>query len=31
MLGIGRGVLADPYFVQKILEGRGDEIIPWKD
>lgn len=31
MLGIGRGLLADPYFVQKILEGRGDEIIPWKE
>jgi 2-enoate reductase len=31
MLGIGRGLLADPYFVQKILEGRGSEIIPWKD
>ncbi len=31
MLGIGRGLLADPYFVQKILEGRGNEIIPWKE
>lgn len=31
MLGIGRGLLADPYFVQKILEDRGEEIIPWKD
>ena len=31
MLGIGRGLLADPYFVQKILERRGAEIIPWKD
>jgi len=31
MLGIGRGLLADPYFVQKILEGRGEDIIPWKD
>ena len=31
MLGIGRGLLADPYFVQKILDGRGEEIIPWKD
>jgi 2,4-dienoyl-CoA reductase-like NADH-dependent reductase (Old Yellow Enzyme family) len=31
MLGIGRGLLADPYFVQKILEGRSEEIIPWKD
>lgn len=31
MLGVGRGLLADPYFVQKILEGRGNEIIPWKD
>jgi len=31
MLGVGRGLLADPYFVQKILEGRGSEIIPWKD
>jgi 2,4-dienoyl-CoA reductase-like NADH-dependent reductase (Old Yellow Enzyme family) len=31
MLGIGRGLLADPYFVQKILDGRGQDIIPWKD
>jgi len=31
MLGIGRGLLADPYFVQKILEGREAEIIPWKE
>jgi 2,4-dienoyl-CoA reductase-like NADH-dependent reductase (Old Yellow Enzyme family) len=31
MLGIGRGLLADPYFVKKILEGREEEIIPWKD
>ena len=31
MLGIGRGLLADPYFIQKILEKRGKEIIPWKD
>ncbi|MFW9805864.1 MAG: NADH:flavin oxidoreductase [Candidatus Thorarchaeota archaeon] len=31
MLGIGRGLLADPCFVQKILEKRGKEIIPWKD
>jgi len=31
MLAIGRGLLADPYFVQKVLEGRGNEIIPWKD
>ncbi|MGY5858514.1 MAG: NADH:flavin oxidoreductase [Candidatus Thorarchaeota archaeon] len=31
MLAIGRGLLADPYFVQKILEGREDKIIPWKD
>lgn len=31
MLGVGRGLLADPYFVQKILEGRGEEIIPWKE
>ncbi|MFW9769359.1 MAG: NADH:flavin oxidoreductase [Candidatus Thorarchaeota archaeon] len=31
MLGIGRGLLADPYFVQKVLEGRGEEIIPWKE
>lgn len=31
MLGIGRGLLADPFFVQKILEGRADEITPWKD
>jgi len=31
MLGIGRGLLADPYFVKKILEGREAEIILWKD
>ncbi|MHA1965101.1 MAG: NADH:flavin oxidoreductase [Candidatus Thorarchaeota archaeon] len=31
MLGIGRGLLADPYFIQKVMEGRTDEIIPWKD
>ncbi len=31
MLGIGRGLLADSYFVQKILEDRADEIIPWKE
>jgi 2,4-dienoyl-CoA reductase-like NADH-dependent reductase (Old Yellow Enzyme family) len=31
MLGIGRGLLADPFFIQKILEGRDDEIIPWKE
>jgi 2,4-dienoyl-CoA reductase-like NADH-dependent reductase (Old Yellow Enzyme family) len=31
MLGIGRGLLADPNFVQKILEDRADQIIPWKD
>ena len=31
MLALGRGLLADPYFVQKILEGRADEIIPWKE
>ena len=31
MLGIGRALLADPDFVHKILEGRGKEIIPWKD
>jgi 2,4-dienoyl-CoA reductase (NADPH2) len=31
MLAIGRGLLADPYFVKKILEGRGNEIIPWKE
>ncbi len=31
MLGIGRGLLADPYFVQKILDGRGKDIIPWKE
>ncbi|MBE0526180.1 MAG: NADH:flavin oxidoreductase [Candidatus Thorarchaeota archaeon] len=31
MLGVGRGLLADPYFVQKVLEGRAEEIVPWKD
>jgi len=31
MLGIGRALLADPDFVHKILEGRGSEIIPWKE
>ena len=29
MVAIGRGLLADPKFVQKILDGRGDTIIPW--
>ncbi len=31
MLGIGRGLLADPYFIQKILEDREEDIIPWKE
>lgn len=31
LLGIGRGLLADPEFVNKMLEGRDDEIIKWKD
>jgi 2,4-dienoyl-CoA reductase-like NADH-dependent reductase (Old Yellow Enzyme family) len=31
MLGIGRGLLADPDFVNKMLEGRDDEIVKWKD
>ncbi len=31
MLAIGRGPLADQYFVQKILEGRGNQNIRWKD
>ena len=31
MLGIGRGLLADPLFVQKILENREKEIVPWQE
>lgn len=31
LLGIGRGLLADTEFAVKTLEGRDDEIIPWKD
>jgi len=31
LLGIGRGLLADAEFAVKTLEGRDDEIIPWKD
>lgn len=31
LLGIGRGLLADPDFVNKMLEGRDDEIVKWKD
>lgn len=31
MLALGRGLLADPYFVQKVLEDREEKIIPWKD
>ncbi|MHA2378404.1 MAG: NADH:flavin oxidoreductase [Candidatus Thorarchaeota archaeon] len=31
LLGIGRGLLADPEFAVKTLEGRDEEIVPWKD
>ncbi|MFX1415599.1 MAG: NADH:flavin oxidoreductase [Promethearchaeota archaeon] len=31
LLGVGRGLLADAEFALKTLEGRDDEIIPWKD
>jgi 2,4-dienoyl-CoA reductase-like NADH-dependent reductase (Old Yellow Enzyme family) len=31
LLGVGRALLADPEFVNKTLEGRDNEIIPWKD
>ncbi len=31
MLGIGRGLLADPFFVKKFLEDRESEIILWKE
>lgn len=31
LLGIGRALLADPEFVQKTLDKRDDEIVPWKD
>jgi 2,4-dienoyl-CoA reductase-like NADH-dependent reductase (Old Yellow Enzyme family) len=29
MVAIARGLLADPKFVEKILKGQGDTIIPW--
>ena len=29
MVAIGRGLLADPRFVEKILNKQGDAIIPW--
>jgi len=31
LLGLGRCLLSDPAFVVKTLDGRDDEIIPWKD
>ena len=31
MLGLGRALLADPEFVNKLLENRDSEIVPWKD
>jgi 2,4-dienoyl-CoA reductase-like NADH-dependent reductase (Old Yellow Enzyme family) len=30
LLGIGRALLADPEFVNKTLEGRDAEVVPWK-
>jgi 2,4-dienoyl-CoA reductase-like NADH-dependent reductase (Old Yellow Enzyme family) len=29
MVAIARGLLADPKFVEKVLKGQGDTIIPW--
>jgi 2,4-dienoyl-CoA reductase-like NADH-dependent reductase (Old Yellow Enzyme family) len=31
LLGVGRALLADPEFVNKTLEGRDNEVIPWMD
>ena len=31
LVAVGRGHLADPEFAVKVLEGRGDEIIPVKE
>lgn len=31
LLAIGRGLLADSDFAEKVLEGRDDEIKPWRD
>ena len=31
LVAVGRGLLADPEFAVKVLEGRGEEIIPIKD
>lgn len=31
LLGVGRALLGDSEFVNKTLEGRDNEIIPWKD
>ncbi len=31
LLAVGRGLLADSDFAKKVLEGRDDEIKPWRD
>jgi 2,4-dienoyl-CoA reductase-like NADH-dependent reductase (Old Yellow Enzyme family) len=31
LLGVGRALLADPEFVNKTIEGRDNEVIPWMD
>ncbi len=31
MLGLGRALLADPEFVNKLVDDRDGEIVPWKD
>ncbi len=31
LLAVGRGLLADPDFAKKVLEGRAEEIKPWRD
>jgi 2,4-dienoyl-CoA reductase (NADPH2) len=30
IIAIGRGMLADPEFASKILNGKGDTIKPWR-
>ncbi|UCE09275.1 MAG: NADH:flavin oxidoreductase [Candidatus Thorarchaeota archaeon] len=31
LLAVGRGILADPNFAEKVLSGKGDTILPWDD
>ncbi|MHA1959685.1 MAG: oxidoreductase [Candidatus Thorarchaeota archaeon] len=31
LLAVGRGLLADAQFAEKILTGKGDSIVPWDD